>query len=130
MAEHPNVQLLRRAMDAFMRGDTRTAPEIMLDDVVYHFPGRSVLAGDHKGVEGVLAFFAEVARLSGGSLKIREHDVLATERHGVALLEVTAKRGDRELTWRQSNIYHLRDGKIAEAWLQPEDQRVLDEFLA
>ena len=71
-------------------------------------------------------------------LKIREknarivdvHDVLATGEHVVALLRTTASREGRELSMNRANIYHVRDGKITEAWLLTTDQRAADEFLS
>jgi ketosteroid isomerase-like protein len=44
---HPNEELARRGYDAFARGDMDTLRELFDPEIVWHFPGRSPLAGDH-----------------------------------------------------------------------------------
>ncbi len=131
MGEHPNVELLRKALDAFSRRDLDTLRSLWADDIVYHYSGASPLAGDYKGKDGVLSFFAKGMQLAGGTLRMVEvHDVLANDEHGVALVRLTGSREGRELAWNQANIYHIRDGKIREIWGVPVDQRALDEILS
>lgn len=131
MTEHLNVEPLRKGIDAFARGDIDTVRSLWTDDVVYHVPGASPVAGDHKGKDGVMSYLAEAAELTGGTLRMVEvHDVLANDEHGVALLRFTASRKGRQFTWNQANVYHLRNGKMAEAWAHPADQSALDEFLS
>jgi uncharacterized protein len=45
---HPNEDLVRRGYDAFSRGDMQTLRELFHPDIVWHAPGRSQLAGDHR----------------------------------------------------------------------------------
>ncbi len=131
MAEHPNVELWRKASDAFSRGDMDAVRGFWSDDVVYHFSGSSVLAGDHKGKDGVLAFFGKVAELTAGTFRIvGVHAVLANDDHVVALLHLTASRQGRELSWNDVNVYHVDDGRITEAWIHSTDQRAVDELLS
>ncbi len=131
MAEHPNAELWRKGQEAFSRGDLDTVRSSWDDDIVYHFPGASPIAGDHKGKDGVLAFLAKVAEMSQGTFRISEvHDVLANDQHVVALLTMTATRKGKQLTWDQANIYHIRNGKTTEVWGVPVDQRALDELLS
>jgi hypothetical protein len=131
MAEHPNVDLLRKLLDAFSRGDLETVRSLWADDVVYHVPGAGPLAGDHKGKDGVLAYLGKAAELVGGTLRMVEvHDVLANDEHGLALVRFTASRKGKQLTWNQANVYHLRNGKMAEAWALPTDPWALEEFFS
>jgi hypothetical protein len=39
MAEHPNVELLRKGYAAFDAGDMQTVGAVLADDVVSHAPG-------------------------------------------------------------------------------------------
>lgn len=39
-----------------------------------------------------------------------------------------AERNGRELTWRGVDVYHMRDGKIADIWITVGDQYAVDEF--
>jgi uncharacterized protein len=45
MEPHKNVAIMQRAYDAFNTGDMNTLTELM-DDTVWHLPGRSSMAGD------------------------------------------------------------------------------------
>jgi hypothetical protein len=128
MQEHPNAELWRKGQEAFSRRDFDAVREVWADDIVYHFPGTSHLAGDHKGLQAVQAFFAKLVEMN---VQITEvHDVLASDEHVVALVRATASRQGRELSLNQANVYNVRDGKVAEAWLLPTDQAALDEFLS
>ena len=58
------------------------------------------------------------------------HDVIANDEHAIGLIEVTARRGDRTLTFRTAEIYHMRDGKIAERWTFSDDTEAIKQFFA
>jgi ketosteroid isomerase-like protein len=102
--------------------------QFFADDVRYHVPGRSPLAGDYEGPEQVLQFFARVFELSGGTFSAELHDVLANDEHAVALYNVRAERAGKQLTDNEVLIFHIRDGKVSEAWIQSTDQYAQDEF--
>jgi ketosteroid isomerase-like protein len=62
---HPNEELVRRAFDTFASGDVETLRGLMDQDSVWHAPGRNPLAGDHRGVEAILGYFAKTMELTG-----------------------------------------------------------------
>ncbi len=128
MAEHPNAELWRKGQEAFSRRDMDSLRTFWADDIVYHVPGANPIAGDHKGLDGVLALFAKLVEMNVRIVEV--HDVLASDDHVVALVRGTASRQGKELSLDQANIYHVRDGKINEAWLLPTDQRAFDEFFS
>ena len=128
MPEHPNAELWRKGQAAFSRRDTNALKEVWSDDIVYHLPGTSHLAGDHRGIDAVQALFAQIMATGGRITDV--HDVLAGDDHVVALIRLTLSRENRDLTVNLANIYHVRDGKLTEAWLLPTDQTVMDEILA
>ncbi len=131
MAEHPNVELMRKLVDAFIRGDLETIRSHWADDIVYHVPGNNALAGDYKGEDGVLQYLTRIRDLTEGTLRIEEvHDLLASDEHGVLLHRIAAERSGRQFSWDQINVYHVRDGKIAEAWAHPADQGAVDRFFS
>jgi len=127
---HPNEELLRQGFQAFSKGDMETLAALLADDVVFHFPGRGPLAGDHRGKDQVLATLAKQAELSGGTFRVELHDVLANDDHGVVLSKVSAEREGR--TWGDNGVlvFHIKDGKATEAWLHPGDQYAGDEFFS
>lgn len=58
------------------------------------------------------------------------HDVIANYEHAISPIEITARRGDRTLTSRTAEIYHVRDGKIAERWTFSDDTEAIKQFFA
>ena len=128
MAEHPNVGLLRKGYEAFAKGDMATLRDLFSEDTVWHVPGNNLLAGEHRGRDAVFAFFGRTAELSGGTYRVELHDALANDEHAVGLSRATASRQGKQLDTRDVEIYHVRNGKIAEAWSFTDDQRAEDEF--
>ena len=57
---HPNEELLRRAYEAFAKGDLGTVMSIFDDDIVWHEPGRNPLSGDFKGHQQVQELFGRI----------------------------------------------------------------------
>jgi ketosteroid isomerase-like protein len=126
---HPNVDLVREGFAAFGRGDIDALRDRYLaSDVRYHIPGRSPLAGDYDGLAQVLEVLGRFFELSGGTLRLELHDVLANDEHAVALLMVRAEREGRRLEDNQVNTFHIRDGKATEVWVQATDLYASDEF--
>ncbi|KWX05103.1 ketosteroid isomerase [Carbonactinospora thermoautotrophica] len=127
MPMHPNEKVLRVALDAIARGDRDAFARVVAEDVIVHFPGRSPLSGELRG-RGVLA--ARIAELTGGSLKIEPHDVLASDDHAVGIYLMRVDCPGKSIEWRQVNVYHIRAGKIVEVWQNPFEQDAVDEFFS
>ena len=127
---HPNEDLLRRAFDAFAKGDMDTLRELTDQDAVWHTPGRNQISGDHRGVDAILGFFAKTMELSGGTLHIELHDVLANDDHAVAIYNTHAEHEGRSFENRNVLVNHIRNDKFAETWLLSDDQYAADEFFS
>jgi ketosteroid isomerase-like protein len=125
---HPNEDLLRRGYEAFSSGDMQTLGELFADDIVWHVGGRNQLSSDYRGTQEVFNLFGSFAQLTGGTLRIELHDVLANDEHAVALQKVTGEREGRTLDDNGVGVYHVREGKVTEAWFHPGDAYDLDEF--
>ncbi len=127
---HPNEDRFREGYEAFQKGDLETVTGFFTDDVVWHVPGNSPLSGDYRGKDEVLGFFARSMELTGGTLRIEVHDVLANDEHGVALTRVTAEREGRSLDSLNAHVVHITDGMVSESWFHSQDQYADDEFWA
>jgi ketosteroid isomerase-like protein len=125
---HPSEELLRQGFEAFSQGDVAAFAALLADDIVFHFPGRGPLAGDHRGKDQVLATVAKQSELTGGTFRVELHDILANDEHAVALNVARAERGGRSWEDNAVLVFHIRDGKISEFWLHPGDQYAGDEF--
>ncbi len=125
---HPNEELLRSGFDAFAKGDVDTLRELFDQNAAWHVPGRSQLSGDYQGVDAIVGFFARTMELTGGSFRAELHDVVANDEHAVALYVTRGEREGRTLENRDVLVSHIRNGKIAEAWLLTDDLYAADEF--
>jgi ketosteroid isomerase-like protein len=128
MADHPNVELLRKGYGAYSSGDVEVLNDLFADDIVWHVTGRSPLAGDYKGRDQVFGFFGKLMELSGGTSKIEVHDVLANDEHGVAIVTGSATRDGKSFNGQDVHIFHIRGGQVVEFWDSPVDQYAADEF--
>jgi hypothetical protein len=127
---HPNEDLVRRAFDAFAKGDVDTMRELTDQDAVWHTPGRGPLAGDYRGMDEILGFFAKIAELTGGTFRAELHDVVANDEHAVGLYVSRAEREGRTLETKNVIVSHIRNGKSVETWTFSDDQYGADEFFS
>ena len=74
--------------------------------------------------------FARKAPPADYDIKFKLHDVIGGDDHTIALGEATATRGDKSLTYRTAEIYHMKDGKIAERWAFSDDTKAITDFFA
>jgi ketosteroid isomerase-like protein len=132
MAEHPNVALVRRAMQAMNEMDMSKASEemavveaFMADDIVWHEIGR---AEPRRGKDELRASMGE--GLGDVTIQYEVHDVVANDEHAIALGTATATRGDRTLEYRTAEIFHIRDGKAIERWAFSDDTEAILAFFA
>ena len=96
MAEHPNVELIRRLVAARLTMDIKGLEDVLAKDVLWHIPGEGQWAGDIRGRDALIALWTGVAD-EGSSLSFDLHDVLANDEHAVALANVTMKSAGQGL---------------------------------
>jgi ketosteroid isomerase-like protein len=128
MADHPNLDLMRRGYEAYQNGDMDTINELFADDVVWHIAGRSPIAGDYRGKEQVFGFFGTLQERSNGTSTVEVHDLLANDEHGVAIVIESASRNGNDYRGNATHVLHLKDGKVTEFWDAHPDQHSADEF--
>lgn len=126
MQEHPNAAMVRRALDAFNRGEIREFADLVADDVVWH------QIGDPEALHGKQALAASMPGEGEVDWEITAdvHDVVANDDHTVALVNATARRGGRTFEYRTAEILHIRDGKVTERWAFSNDTAAIAEFFA
>ena len=132
MAEHPNVALVRRAMQAMNEMDMSKADEemaiveaFMADDIVWHEIGR---AEPRRGKDELRAAMFDFP--SDTKFHYELHDVLANDEHAIAMGTATVTRGDESIEYRTAEIFHIRDGKATERWAFSDDTAAIEAFFA
>lgn len=128
MAEHPNVALLRRGYEAFAAGDMEALAQIFSPDVLWHATGRNQFSGDYKGIEDTLAYFGKLVETAGGNFSADVHDVVANDTHAIGLHHDSAEKDGKKLDTNEVLVFHVKDGKITEAWELYTDPYHYDEF--
>ncbi len=132
MAEHPNVALVRRALQAMTETDMSKAEQemaivdaFMADDIVWHEIGR---AEPRRGKVELQAAMMDGMR--DFTIAFEVHDVVANDDHTIALGTATATRGGKTLVYRTAEIFHIRDGKAVERWAFSDDTAAIVAFFA
>jgi ketosteroid isomerase-like protein len=116
-------EFLSRQRRMYLGGPAEPVCALLAEDVVWHVPGANAIAGDHRGREAVLGYFARRRELAGGQLEITEHGHLVHEDVYVAIAD--GRAGER--SWRTAGLYRVAEGRVAEAWLVPADQQAFDD---
>jgi acyl-CoA thioesterase FadM/ketosteroid isomerase-like protein len=131
MAEAPAKavvdEFLARQREMYAGGGLAAVEELLADDVVWHVPGTSPIAGDYRGREAVIGYFRTRRELAGGTIKVTKSGDVSHDEALVQLADGEAALGGRDVVWRTAGVYRVAGGKVAEAWLVPLDQEQFDE---
>jgi ketosteroid isomerase-like protein len=116
----------------FRRGDLAEMQRLVATDLMLHVPGKSSLAGTHRGVGEFIALTTHAAnRFIPSTLKLISIEEGEEDNTATALIEVAVRAVDGTTTTvRLRQTFHFdEDLKVSEAWLKPEDQRRLDRLV-
>jgi ketosteroid isomerase-like protein len=123
MAARENAAVAAKMTEAFAQGDMQQLDKLIADDVVWH------QIGSKKPLRGKAALRASGP---GGAADYevtgKVHDVLASDDHAIALVDATATRAGKTLKYRTAEIYHIRNGKVAERWAFSDDTAAIEKF--
>jgi ketosteroid isomerase-like protein len=117
MAEHANVEVIRRAYQAFADGDLATLRGLWTEDIIFHIKGLADLDGDYRGPDAVFAFMGRLAEETGGTYRQDVHSILANDEHSATMLTVHAERNGASRSSDLVHLSHMREGKTAELWV-------------
>ena len=101
---------------------------ILADDVVWHVPGSSAIAGTYRGKWAVMEYVRRRRALVDDTFRFTVEDILANDRHGFVMATGRAVRDSEDVEWRPHGLYRFRDGKIAECRVLPENQEAFDRI--
>ena len=128
MGATENVATMRRAYEAFNTGDMDTLTELM-DDTVWHLPGRSSMADDYQGRDATLAYFGQLAQETGGTFRAElQHLAADGDTRVVGIQRSTADRAGKHLDVADCIVFELKDGKVTDGREHFEDLYAWDAF--
>jgi ketosteroid isomerase-like protein len=113
---------------AYAEGELDALRELLCDDVIWHVPGRSAIAGEHRGLEAVLAYFETRRRMTDATFRVTGRGAAMIGDRVVQLADGRAERDGRTMTWSTAGVFRVADGRVAECWLVPFDLYAFDEI--
>ncbi len=124
-----NVEVVRRAYEAFNTADMATLTETFDENASWHTPGKSSVAGDHTGRDATFAQFGRYVGETDGSFKATlQHLLRSDEGRVVGIHHNSAKRAGKELDVSCCIVFELKDGRIISGREYFHDLNAWDEF--
>jgi len=123
---------LHAAQGEFYAGGAEAPLRALLHpDIEWHVPGRNAIAGDYRGIDAVMAYFARRRDHAARTFRMHPGDVLVGDGDRVAVLtDGSATIGGREERWSTVGLYRMEDGRIGGCWLLPLDAAAFDRIWA
>ena len=103
-----NVEIAKKAYDAFAAGDLETAMSVLDDSIEWFNPGNSKVSGTYRGKGEFMEFLGKLAEKSFTTTPER---ILGDGDDVVVLTQVTAG-GESAL---EADVLTFRDGKVVKA---------------
>ena len=105
--------------------------ELLTDDIVWVVPGRNAIAGDYRGIDAVMAYFARRRDHAARTFRMQPGDLLVGEGdHVAALTDGSATIDGVEHHWSTVGLYRLRGDQVCACWLLPLDPAAFDRIWA
>jgi ketosteroid isomerase-like protein len=104
----PNVEIAKKAYEAYGAGDVETALSTFDDDIEWSIPGNSTLSGTYRGKDKFLELLGKLAEKSFTTTPDR---ILGDGDDVVVVTKITAG-GESGL---QADVLSYRDGKLVKA---------------
>ena len=121
---------VRDIYDAFSRRDMAELQRTGSSEIVLHVPGKSSLAGTHRGIGEVIAVAARAAtRFVPTSLQVVSVEAQGNDASAVVELAVRGPDGTMGRVRLNQRFRFDERVKVVEAWLEPEDQREFDRLV-
>jgi len=123
-------ELMTDYLAAAKRGDWETAFGYFADDIVFHIPGRSSFAGDHRGKDAAREYIQTIRNhYRNGEIELELIDMLTSEER-VVLLVRERFHGDADpVEIRRANVYRVQGDAIVEISIFEADQYTVDALL-
>ncbi len=119
---------LHRTQGAFYSGgDDAELRTLLTEDIAWHVPGTSPIAGDYHGYDQVLAYFTHRRGVANSTMQMHPRELLVgDDAHIASVTDGTATIGGAEHSWSTVGLYRIADGRVAECWLLPLDLIAFD----
>jgi ketosteroid isomerase-like protein len=131
VVEDKNIARVRTGYDAFNARDIATLATLFSHDVIQHVPGNGPLAGDYKGIEGVLGYYGRLGEITGDTFHADLVDAHGDGHgHVMALHQITATRNGVTRVSRGSILFTFLGNKVTDLLELHADLAGDDAFLS
>lgn len=124
------AELHRRQNEMYSGGSIDAVAELLAEDIVWHVPGTSPIAGDHRGVEAAIAYFERRRRLADSTMQMEPGELLESGNAVAQFVTGSAVLDGNPVTWQTIGVYRLdvEAGRIQEVWLVPLDSDLFNRI--
>lgn len=114
MADNPNVVTVRAIYDGLAARDPAPFVEALADDVRWHLPGRSWLAGDHDGKPAVLALFMKIMELSENTFESVPEEIIGDGDTVISIVNASGTLNGNRFATPVMLRWTFRHGKVVD----------------
>jgi uncharacterized protein len=124
------AELHRRQGEMYGGSSVDSVVELLAEDIVWHVPGSSPIAGHHRGVGQVIAYFEKRRRLANSTMRMRPGKLIFEGEEVAQFVEGSAELGGERVSWRTVGVYRVdvERRRIREVWLVPLDADLFDRI--
>ena len=129
MGADENMDVMRRAYEAFNEADIDTLTELFDENVVWHLPGKSSMAKDYQGRDATLAYFGQIGEKTNGTFQAELQQLFAgDDGRVIGLQRSTGERDGKHLDADNCIVFELNDGKVVDGREHFNDLYAWDAF--
>ncbi len=124
------AELHRRQGEMYAGGSIDPVVELLARDIIWHVPGRSPIAGDHRGIAQVVDYFERRRSLANATMRMRPGEVIWEGNAVAQFVEGSVVLDEGRVSWETIGVYRIDIGHrwIREVWLVPLDSELFDRI--
>ncbi len=126
---HPNATVLEKMYADYSKGDVQSMLSACDDAITFQVAGKSKLAGKFTKSDFESKFITPMKELTGNTLKLEVHDILASDRHAVVLASELLRNGEKKQL-RTVHVWRFENGKPVAWYEYPRDMYAFDEVFS
>jgi len=123
-------ELHRRQGAMYAGGSIDPVVELLTNDIVWHVPGKSPIAGDHRGVAQVTDYFKRRRQLADSTMRMRPGEAMVADEAVAQFVEGSAVIDRNRVSWKTMGIYRVDPERLLvdEVWLVPLNGDLFDRI--
>ncbi|MCC6138141.1 MAG: nuclear transport factor 2 family protein [Bdellovibrionaceae bacterium] len=127
---HPNVALLEKLYADYSKGDLTAALTVCANEITFQVAGKSKLAGKFTKETFGSQYVTPMMELTGNSLTLEVHDIMASDRHAVVLASNHLVRNGEKAQLRTVHVWRFENGKPVAWYEYPRDMYAYDTIFS